>query len=203
MDEDRDALIKALSDYQKDTLAGLANKPSTGNHNAYERHKLPQRMPKTTKQWEIVKGDPLKCKVCQTINGVVRLRPLFNTPLCPKCKKGLLEGEIDPMKIVPTPKPPQPMDTGGTTKGKTDQRITRAMQNARWIRCHCGRKFKTRPFKPYITHPPAFEKFVRHAKGEEGHYIVEYSDRNPNGESAILSRFYDLPHIDQTRNKGK
>lgn len=170
------------------------------------KHKIGMHEPKTMKQWQVVEGEADKCRICGTDKNVHRLRPLFNAPLCSDCKKKLLAGEIDPRKIVPKPKQVQPLDTHNT-QSRGNGRVTKAMSNAKWIKCSCGRSFKTFPYKklngvcecekpcsnPYRMHNPAFEKWVRHATGEQGHFIVDRSDRDPNGDNAVMSRLRDDP----------
>jgi hypothetical protein len=154
-------------------------------------------------QWNNVVGFN-KCRVCGVESKEVQhRRGLQNIPICDKHYKGLMKGDIDPLLLFKPPTKPQPMNTTRTTSRQGAGRGTfnRELANARWIKCDCGGIFKTPPYKkfydcvchdrPSHDHPPASEQWVRHAVENQTHVIADFSDRNPDGNDAWMSRALD------------
>lgn len=194
-----DFLADCLEALQRDLKVGQNNRPEQTKKRAKLRPKsitFRHVEPKQTKPWKDIIGED-HCIFCDTTKEVIRNKFQLMQPVCKDCRAQLRSGDISPQEFIDKMKfvRPQPVQTGATTgrvraiKGS----LVKVLGNAKWIRCQCGRAFKTFPFKPYETHPPAFEKWITHARGDQrGHMPIDWSDRNPNGESAVMARLHPL-----------
>jgi len=153
----------------------------------YRKPRHPKdRNPQSHKQWVTIVGEPDHCVNCDRTADVTRWKEFANVPICKNCKKGMMEGTIHPFRLARDEKPVEPLDTEKTVRSK-DAKLSRELANARWIKCRCGAEFKKNPFRS--EDPPAFTKFVEHARfpGDE-HQAEDWSDRDPNGDAAMESR---------------
>lgn len=180
--------------YLRDVEFGVRNRPSQLKARAKVRPKSlisGHKLPMSKDDWRTVKGEPPHCRCCDTKKDVKKRVKVFGLYLCDTCLRGLLDGKISVDRVQLPELNIQPVDTGKTTNrefaGKGS--LPRFVQIARWLQCSCGRRFKWPPFKSYDY--SAFNKWIRACGQKPGHRLVDWSDRDPNGQSALISRLWD------------